>query len=1258
MRQPSSHASFEVAAPSDEYDANWIEEIEMIRESLELPFGSVASQAMMKKWGLTKDRRELHAISHETNNGQPLGYEFLSLKAKASLDTLLAANKEMKVDNMEVASGKLKKYCGETWKHVDVYLALAVAESGDDCEFVVRTLLSYAERMAPEGAWDPAVLLVAARAQPSQQWQGRTGNVKRVLLSLYKVLFEKQAVAFMSRQDLDYLDSLDVQGGSLFLLTQHDSAQPMDVKQMWVELKRMEGIQSAAMDALMEYVGINGVKQQALAILKKMLSDRRLTEKQRVMTSCNFTFMGNPGTGKTCVARIFANMLFEAGMRSKNVFVETTGQELVQNGAIKADKVIESAMDGVLFIDEAHSLDPKSNKAEGSAIVTKLLKAAEDSRDRLTIILAGYRDAIEDKLYASDLGFRSRFEDIVFEDFSEQELRKIFVDMVEKKDWKFHPENPLLVDVVTARIARGRCIKGFGNARTVRSTLERGIKAASIANRAPYLKIEDFLGPPPDTKHLPALASALEELEEMTGLDSEKVADGTVRKGKGIPAKVAVRQLVAVVQGNYHKEINGEKPLPLALNRLFLGNPGTGKTTVATIYGKILKALQLLSNGSVVLKTGGDFIAGHEGGTQEKTIGILAAAVGKVLVIDEAYMLNDANYGKIALDTIVSKVMGSPGEDMAVMMLGYEEQMLKMIREQNPGLARRFNPEEAFFFPDFDDGQLLSILKSSLRKLNLSMDRNVREKAIELLAAKRRMPRFGNAGDVNNLLDKAYKAMSARDQHTRTVCIEDLGESAREAGSGGDPMDNLKGMFMIENVVEQLVQIRARIELQRRQGEEVLVNNFLFVGNPGTGKTQVARVMSKLMHSLGILEDRIVETTGLEIQAGYVGQSQGKAREKIDAACGGVLFVDEAHNLGNSPFAVEAAKVLMTATLEEQHKGRTMIIFAGYEGAMNQMMQRVDPGFRRRFQETIHFPDWTPQNCFDFVLLLCKRNDMQLADDAQEHIVKELAIIHQRPGWGNASDAHYTFELLKSAFARRTMQLQVQSSEVQLITLVDAVLAMSKFHQNRPPMEAAMQDTMSGFAVGVDPSALKNVALDCRPKTHTELKSRETEANEKMSHVLEAQDGGDDDDDIFAALQKACVELGYDKDQNSRKRLLKILESVQMGEGFPDDILGHVRNTTGVNETKLTQVLKPQVPLLFKSILDAFTAEEARLDEIRRLEALQKAQEADALRRKHEAMLQKLQVMGLCPAGFSWYRQGGGWRCNGGSHWVSDMQLR
>jgi AAA+ superfamily predicted ATPase len=113
---------------------------------------------------------------------------------------------------------------------------------------------------------------------------------------------------------------------------------------------------------------------------------------------------------------------------------------------------------------------------------------------------------------------------------------------------------------------------------------------------------------------------------------------------------------------NYKRELAGLKIDDVPLNRLFLGNPGTGKTTAASLYGRLLRALRFLSNGELVVsKTASDFVGDVVGASQQKTAALL----------DEAYVLDDSLYGKQALDTIVEKVSGAPGEDIAVVMCGY-----------------------------------------------------------------------------------------------------------------------------------------------------------------------------------------------------------------------------------------------------------------------------------------------------------------------------------------------------------------------------------------------------------------------------------------------------------------------------------------------------------------------------------------------------------------------------------------------------------
>jgi hypothetical protein len=192
-----------------------------------------------------------------------------------------------------------------------------------------------------------------------------------------------------------------------------------------------------------------------------------------------------------------------------------------------------------------------------------------------------YQDEIENKLYAADQGFQSRFHDIVFADYTEAELRKIFVDFIREKEWEFAAEDPLLPEVVARRIARGRNSKGFANARTVRTLAENSIKASTLRQGKggkPVLKIVDCLGKRPDPQIIPELQEALDELQRMTGLEEKRNEDGSVEKRSvGLPVKKAVQNLVSTAQANYDRELRGEKPLDVALNRLFIGNPGTGE---------------------------------------------------------------------------------------------------------------------------------------------------------------------------------------------------------------------------------------------------------------------------------------------------------------------------------------------------------------------------------------------------------------------------------------------------------------------------------------------------------------------------------------------------------------------------------------------------------------------------------------------------------------------------------------------------------
>ena len=288
------------------------------------------------------------------------------------------------------------------------------------------------------------------------------------------------------------------------------------------------------------------------------------------------------------------------------------------------------------------------------------------------------------------------------------------------------------------------------------------------------------------------------------------------------------------------------------------------------------------------MRTPSDLIASAVGGTEEKTAALLEICKGKVLVIDEAYALHEGMYGARAIDTIVSKVHNSPGEDIAVLLLGYEEPMLKMLREANPGLQRRFSPESAFHFADFSDGQLEELLCRTAAAAGLRWStRKVRKAALGLLIRERIQPNFGNAGSVNSLLGRVKAAVAARGD-AREIILADLGLDANAAGGSAkteallaEVEAEMNELFKAEHLRAHFDDLAARLTTLEKDGDldasrpADKVGSYVFVGNPGTGKTTVAKVLAKWLRAKGVLVSDVVgEESALNLQGEYLGQTK------------------------------------------------------------------------------------------------------------------------------------------------------------------------------------------------------------------------------------------------------------------------------------------------------------------------------------------------------------------------------------------------
>lgn len=371
---------------------------------------------------------------------------------------------------------------------------------------------------------------------------------------------------------------------------------PSEAKADWDYQKTYHNSQSPEIDQLMNMVGLESVKTKFLDIKQKV--DLKIRQNIDLSSERYGTvLLGNPGTGKTTVARLYAKFLAAVGIIPGSKFIETTGSRLSNEGVSQCQKTIESLLKqggGVVFIDEAYQL-VQANSSGGGQVLDFLLAEVENLTGKIVFILAGYQRQME-QFFAHNPGLPSRFpHQLKFEDFNDTELMLILEHWIEKtykKQMKIDGgPSGLYCRIVARRIGRGRGSDGFANARAVENAVtkitERQAKRVARERRNGSAMVDDFFL----------------DKEDMIGPDpSQSLNSSRVwQKLQGLiglaEVKKTIEALVDTIKYNYRRELAEQPLVEYSLNKVFLGNPGTGKTSVAKIYGQILVDIGLLSNG-------------------------------------------------------------------------------------------------------------------------------------------------------------------------------------------------------------------------------------------------------------------------------------------------------------------------------------------------------------------------------------------------------------------------------------------------------------------------------------------------------------------------------------------------------------------------------------------------------------------------------------------------------------------------------------
>jgi SpoVK/Ycf46/Vps4 family AAA+-type ATPase len=543
--------------------------------------------------------------------------------------------------------------------------------------------------------------------------------------------------------------------------------------------------------------------------------------------------------------------------------------------------------------------------------------------------------------------------------------------------------------------------------------------------------------------------------------------------------KHEVATLVGLHQVGRRRAAMGLPQPPLSRHMVFAGAPGTGKTTVARLYGQILASLGVLRAGQLVEVSRADLVAEHIGGTAMKTTQRFTEALGGVLFIDEAYALNPVDssghdFGREALDTIV-KLMEDHREDVVVIVAGYSAQMRSFL-DANPGLASRFS--RTLEFDNYSSEELVTIVERLCRKHHYSLEYDTQIALTDLFESMPRTESFGNARVSRKVFEEMIGRQAFRLAQSGEVSgvelaqllPQDLGVAGALTGAEGDSasieldsllasLNNMIGLGAAKREVAELIDLLANIRVRTRAGLPApsVSRHLTFSGPPGTGKTTVARLYSKLLAALGVLQrGQVIEVARPDLVGEFIGQTAQRTKDAFDRARGGVLFIDEAYALtppdARNDFGREAVDTLVK--LMEDHRDEVVVIVAGYAEEMQQFLD-ANAGLQSRFTRHIHFAHYSTDELVAIFDGLANASGYECPGETLLSLRAHFESVDKGRSFGNG---RYARQLLDFSVTRQATRLRALTSptvdELRVLLAIDIPAPVARLSAPDPAQGA------------------------------------------------------------------------------------------------------------------------------------------------------------------------------------------------------------
>lgn len=765
---------------------------------------------------------------------------------------------------------------------------------------------------------------------------------------------------------------------------------------------RLESL-SQAMERINEMVGLKAVK--------RFLRDRCLAAQWGTedRTPGCYIFHGPPGTGKTVTARRMGDMLQQLGVLRRHDVVEIAAASLLRpNFSELLDRAVAQARGGVFFLDEAHQL--AADQHYGPQVAQALVPIVEnpDIRGDTCFILAGYTVEMNSFL-ALDPGLSRRFpvnHRVRFDDYDAHDLTLILKGLIDDEagrggvtyDWDEAVEDRSGIEgsqylkrtEVAMRAFLLRKDPNFGNGGYMRDVYLSESKVALTS------RLQDEHFPGSLIVNQGGLnATSAEERRTLTDRDlppqhaldagpltipvDELLAEGTTPLEDLVAKEDVLTYLAALDVTTTDDDASllddgRRSTLHLAIS----GPPGCGKHTVARAIAAEYHRLGLLDRADVTFVSEADLVAGYVGQTSERAGQVVAHALGGTLaVVSPSSMLarnaTESTFGPQALAVVVG-AMSSHVRDLAVILIDTQEGLDALYGAF--ASARSLLAHE-FHLSDFSPAELREVFGRQCAERRLRLDEDAEEMMGDFFVnwvgdrggLGEAAASWGNGLETERLVGELKLSWEASERKTaeadrrlwRAVSL-DLFPSrvgrylVRTSVVEGEALSRLESLTGLTSVKESIKDIERRI--RRFPNNTPSPGYYAFLGNPGVGKTMVARLMGGMLKASKVLEQgHVVERTASMIS------TQSSFDQALKLARNGVLFIDEAHQLAQNPWGQEVIKRLVPACENPDVASTTCIILAGYPEPMRELL-RSDPGLESRFGEDrsqLIFEDYTPE---------------------------------------------------------------------------------------------------------------------------------------------------------------------------------------------------------------------------------------------------------------------------------------------------------